>query len=88
MAHLTKVAAIHLEKSGGIRETKSYLSVGGEFIILREGTTQGDPLAMVMYAIGTLPLIQKLQTLTNQVWYADVAAVGATIESLKNWWIN
>ena len=47
---------------------------------------QGDPLAMAMYAIGTLPFIQKLQSLTNQVWYADDSAAGATIESLKNWW--
>ena len=42
-----------------------------EFLFSCEGVTQGDPLSMFLYAVGTLPLIQSLKkpTAWTQVWY-------------------
>lgn len=54
-----------------------------------EGTTQGDPLAMAMYALALSPLIKQLQGLhpqTKQVWYADDATGAGTCEHLMQWW--
>ena len=63
------------------------LFVGGEVLSSQEGTTQGDPLAMCMYAIGILPLIRSLESCgTKQVWYADDTTGGGTLEDVKNWW--
>ena len=64
----------------------STLYVDGESILSLEGTTQGDPLGLAIYAIGTKPLIQRLMGITNQVWYADDSAAGAKLEKLKDWW--
>ena len=38
-----------------------------------EGATQGDPLAMALFAIATIPLIDQLKQDILQVWYADDA---------------
>ena len=49
---------------------------------MQEGTTQGDPLAMAMYGVSILPLIQLVSN--DQVklkWYADD---GNTVGSLAN----
>ena len=59
---------------------------GGSTIFSSERTTQGDPLIMAMYAIGTLPLIAQLQGIVKQCWYADDSAVGGDLCSLKKWW--
>ena len=54
-----------------------------------EGTTQGDPLAMAMYAIGTLPLIRRLSNSVTQVWYADDAAAAGSLKNLRECgWYN
>jgi len=62
------------------------LFIGGEHILSQEGTTQGDPLAMAMYALGTLPLIHKLQEDVTQAWYADDATAGGEVAGLRRWW--
>ena len=39
-----------------------------------------------MYAIGTLPLIHRLQGPVAQVWYADDASAGGCATGLRRWW--
>ena len=54
-----------------------------------EGTTQGDPLATVMYALALSPLIDCLQSpcpTVKQVWYADDATGAATCPTVKQVW--
>ena len=43
-------------------------------------------IAMAMYAIGTQPLIRRLDGIDRQVWYADDSSTGSSIERLKAWW--
>ena len=64
------------------------LFVDGATLFSCEGTTQGDPLAMVFYALATLPLIKacKVTTMTGEVWFADDAAGSGPITSLRTWW--
>ena len=62
---------------------------GGGEILSCEGTTQGDPLAMGMYALAIIPLIRELnecQSNTKQVWYADDATGAGSCPNLKEWW--
>ena len=54
-----------------------------------EGTTQGDPLAMAMYALAISPLIDQLRTRcpnVQQVWFADDATGAASCSNLRSWW--
>jgi len=54
-----------------------------------EGTTQGDPVAMAMYAIGLLRLqdhISHEKTQVKQVAYADDLAGAGKINDLRKWW--
>lgn len=43
-------------------------------VVPQEGTTQEDPLAILMYALATVLLIKKLEGNWKQMWYADNAA--------------
>ncbi len=65
------------------------LFVDGSTLYSCEGTTQGDPLAMPMYALATTPLIEKLSNVTldiTQVWYADDASASGTLTDIHSWW--
>ena len=58
-----------------------------EFLYSKEGVTQGDPLSMFMYAIGTLPLIHSLRkpSCWTRVWYADDASAGGCLSDIRDW---
>eukprot|EP00117_Sycon_ciliatum_P034281 scpid92614/ scgid26199/ len=63
------------------------LFVGGDVMLSQEGTTQGDPLAMPMYAIGTVPLINAASvSKATQSWYADDSSAGGKLARVKEWW--
>ena len=62
------------------------LFVDGSSLLSQEGTTQGDPLAVPMYAVATLPLIHSLPQDVDQVWYADDASASGSTHCLRAWW--
>ncbi|XP_076045374.1 uncharacterized protein LOC143027751 [Oratosquilla oratoria] len=60
-----------------------------EIIKSAEGTTQGDPVTMAMYALGLMHLQQKIQyedTRVKQVAYADDLTGAGKVADLKKWW--
>lgn len=63
------------------------LFIDGERLLSEEGTTQGDPFAMPMYALALLPLINsQSDDEIKQMWYADDAASCGQIENIRSWW--
>ncbi len=66
----------------------SELFVDGSTLFSEGGTTQGDPLAMPMYALATIPLINQLDKCADlkQVWYADDATATGSLLSTHQWW--
>ena len=62
------------------------LYINDEAITSSEGTTQGDPLAMSIYVIVTLPLIMERGNLSKQLWFADDAAAAGRLQAVKQWW--
>ena len=68
----------------------SKLFVDGEIIYFREGTTRGDPLAMVFYALATVPLANacRVETMQGEIWFADDSTGASRLLSLRTWWEN
>ena len=64
-----------------------FVTGGGE-ISSKEGTTQGDPIAMPIYAIGLDPLIKLLKSCqgVKQADFADDLAGVGQLNELKVWW--
>ena len=56
------------------------LFVDGDTLLSQEGMTQRDPLAMPMYALATIHLINKLKGNSKQIWQTSkTAGTSATI---------
>ena len=62
--------------------------MGGKELLSAEGTTQGDPIAMSLYAVSLQPLIAQLQSSSSaeQCWFADDATESGTLENVMRWW--
>ena len=71
------------------REPTRLIISGGKEILSKEGTTQGDNLAMPFYGLGMTFVqtsIRFTKTHVKQVWLADDATGGGTLVNLKVWW--
>ena len=70
------------------REPARLFIVGGQELRSSEGTTQGDPLAMSLYAISLQPLITRLQvkSAASQCWYAEDATGCGSLGDVNTWW--
>ena len=56
-------------------------------MLSREGTTQGDPLAMAIYAVAIIPLIHQVSISDcTQTWFADNARGAGELSRLREWW--
>lgn len=67
---------------------RMFIHGGGE-IMSCKGTTQGDPLAMAMYALAVTPLIKMLCAKypdVTEAWFADDATGAGKISLLRSWW--
>ena len=65
-----------------------FVAGGGE-ILSQEGTCQGDPLAMAVYAVATAPLVKHLAAACPSVvqsWYADDDAAADRLLQLRQYW--
>ena len=75
--------------------TPSRLFVAGKEILSSEGTTQGDPLAMPVYAIGITPLLSLINATGNTLEtehkvkhaaFADDLGGTGKLQQLREWW--
>ena len=68
--------------------------IGGMELLSKEGTTQGDPVSMIIYGIGVTPLINMLievlineyKVTVNVLAYADDFSAAGRIQDLRIWW--
>ena len=63
----------------------------GEIIVLfsKVGATQGDPLLMIIYGVGMLPLTRSLKKQILdclQPWYADNTAAGGKFDAIERYY--
>ena len=60
------------------------------FLLSKEGVTQGDPLAMLLYGLAVLPLARELKSPDKwkQNWYADDSACLAQLLLIREWFVR
>ncbi|CAH3180463.1 unnamed protein product, partial [Porites lobata] len=77
-----------LQLCAGQKQPARLFVIGGKEIVSAEGTTQGDPLAMGLYALSIQPLITSLQAASSvkQCWFADDASGAGSIMEIRTWW--
>ena len=64
-------------------ESPFLLFINGKTILSHEGRSQGDPLAMAMFGVALLPLINLVKDdIVNQKWFADDGNAVGSLESL------
>ena len=70
------------------RQPARLFITGGEELISAEGTTQGDPLSMSLYAISLQPLITRLHvsSAAKQCWFADDSTGSGSLQDVRKWW--
>ena len=56
-----------------------------KFALSKEGTMQGNLMAMPMYALATIPLIKKVAADVKQIWYASDASAGGSVKRVLEW---
>ena len=62
---------------------------GGYEISSSEGTIQGDPVAMPLYALALVPLLENIDSNNiNQVAYADDLSAAGQLKFLLRWWVK
>lgn len=83
-------AALHNIRLINVYHESTQLFVDDIELASEDGTTQGDPLPMPMYALATIPLISRVDESLNivQVWYADDASAAGSLSSIRSWWDN
>ena len=66
--------------------SRIFLASDGKFAEFssQEGTTQGCPLAMAMFAIALKPLHDELKSLCKQAWFADDGTGCDTFSKMRN----
>jgi hypothetical protein len=60
--------------------------LGGWELPSQEGTTQGCPLAMAMYALTIVPFVSQLHGLCKHAWFADDGTGAGKLKELRAWW--
>ena len=70
------------------RQPTRLFITGSEELISAEGTPQGDPLSMSLYAIRLQPLITRLHvsSAAKQCWFADDTTGSGSLKDVRKWW--